>query len=592
PDADTYDTDDNVSVTYSYANIGTKDATSFDRQIWLNDTLVATLTSDPLAVGDSMTQTYSFGNLAAGTYTVRIVLDSADAVNESDLTNNLWSETFTVNVIPTMDLAMVAPDGWISPFVISADKSTTCTQTEFSTEDDLYIRYAFRNDGNTAITDSYGIQFSRDDRIFATLTPGTLEAGGWIEKTFCLGPFSEGTYTLRLVLDVADVISETDESNNEFSVTITVINPAGKPDLTAMVPEGWSDALVVSTDKSTAEDRTTFTIDEYLYVRYAFGNIGGADLTRLCYIQMYLYSADVSRAPASLGTVCASRCVANGVLDSYAPRVIGPLSVGTYTLQLVLDTKNSVDELDETNNVYTKTFTVYNPAGKSDLTPAVPEGWDSPIVLSDESSVSTTQSVFYSDDSIYVQYAYGNIGGADLAHLCICKLALHSQESELKTWAYAFSILASGGIKTRCDSIAIGSLPAGTYTLTLTIDTRDTVDEDDETNNECSVTFTVIDRETETSVTAEENAVLTDNAFAQLENEAEITSDDDGLAGTDVCDPISNEIVIGPETVVGDTTDTKSRNESLDYLYSEIGDDEEDDDDPLEMDLKSLELVL
>lgn len=120
-----------------------------------------------------------------------------------------------------------------------------------------------------------------------------------------------------------------------------------------------------------------------------------------------------------------------------------------------------------------------------DLAPYTPSGWSAPIVLSTQPGTSTNSSVITAANSIYIDLAWANFGNADAGPF---NVLLTLQGSSLGT-------ISSGGLVSLSyqgmTDITLSPLPAGTYTLTMSIDSGGSVTESSESNNSYSRTFTV-----------------------------------------------------------------------------------------------------
>ena len=131
------------------------------------------------------------------------------------------------------------------------------------------------------------------------------------------------------------------------------------PELAPYRPTDWSDAVVATPVEGGTVD-SLITVDDDVYVAVAFANMGSVSSGTF---EANVELKDASGATLQTITFLGSSLEA-GADDCWfassesAARNFGKLAVGTYSLTLTLDAKGSVAEIDETNNVYTKTFTV------------------------------------------------------------------------------------------------------------------------------------------------------------------------------------------------------------------------------------------
>ena len=116
-------------------------------------------------------------------------------------------------------------------------------------------------------------------------------------------------------------------------------------------PEGWSDAIVVSTRRGDHLNARRLTSTDSLYVDFAVINAGGSPVRSPFRIDLYLDGAlwDSFEAPAPL----APR--AYRFREDYLIRRLAP---GTHTLRIVADGGRAVSESDESDNDHTRTLIV------------------------------------------------------------------------------------------------------------------------------------------------------------------------------------------------------------------------------------------
>ena len=98
---------DTLYLDFAVANFGTAAATEqFLMQIFVDGALFVTFANSPPLAANSYTYAadYPLGTLAAGIHTVRIKVDAANAVAESDETDNEYTKTFPVGgAVPVND---------------------------------------------------------------------------------------------------------------------------------------------------------------------------------------------------------------------------------------------------------------------------------------------------------------------------------------------------------------------------------------------------------------------------------------------------------------------------------------------------------
>jgi uncharacterized repeat protein (TIGR01451 family) len=138
--------------------------------------------------------------------------------------------TFTLGQKP--NLTPYQPQGWSDKIVVSNATGTTTDSSPLYTTDTLYVDWAVVNNGPETMT----------ARFYTTIYVDGVEKLSWYcdalnpnwytyVNDYSIGSLSAGTHTIKIVVDSTGVIDESNESDNEYTKTITVTNPNG-PDLT------------------------------------------------------------------------------------------------------------------------------------------------------------------------------------------------------------------------------------------------------------------------------------------------------------------------------------------------------------------------
>jgi uncharacterized repeat protein (TIGR02543 family) len=208
--------------------------------------------------------------------------------------------------------------------------------------DTVYINTKIKNQG-TAFA-----YFPATDpgRVFAYYVNGQLYSGhgaspnlaiatGAIndDRSYFLSPFqyAPGTYTIRAVADPDGKISESDETNNEKSITFTLID-GGKPDLVI------SNILVTPAQGTV---NTTFRIE------VTIKNQGVAKFTSPVNANMPVLTGD--QLPGQYASYPNQVVLEPNQTVTYIFS-LGPLPPGTRTWTYTVDSGNLISESDETNN--------------------------------------------------------------------------------------------------------------------------------------------------------------------------------------------------------------------------------------------------
>ncbi|MGE4286449.1 MAG: CARDB domain-containing protein [Phycisphaerae bacterium] len=213
-----------VEVDFTLANAGSSALGAFDTVLLLSTDAgfasseqVDSAATAGLTAGsdDAVTLGFDTTSYAAGTYYLKAVADSADAVTETDEANESAVVTLTLNA--GIDLTATYNGGSLSDHTTVAESVTvTVTNDGLDASGDFNVSLLYAND--TAVAPAQTI---------------SLTGGESREVTFNFTtPATAGSYPLRAVVDSVDAVLESDESNQTANISLTVVN---SPDLTASV---------------------------------------------------------------------------------------------------------------------------------------------------------------------------------------------------------------------------------------------------------------------------------------------------------------------------------------------------------------------
>jgi hypothetical protein len=129
---------------------------------------------------------------------------------------------------------------------------------------------------------------------------------------------------------------------------------AGQPDLAPYQPAGWSGSIVVSTVRDTHFDSVVITPSDELFIDLAVQNLGD--------VASGAFSVEVrvdgNLLPSTPASTSLNPINPSGAFFAVNDLVQEPLAAGEHTISVTIDPLNAVTESDETNNVFSKTFTV------------------------------------------------------------------------------------------------------------------------------------------------------------------------------------------------------------------------------------------
>jgi len=168
-------------------------------------------------------------------------------------------------ILPRPNLAPYQPSGWSDRIVVSKSAGTTSDGTGLTSTNILYVDWAILNSGNAGTPTRFHTELHVDGVLRASwFADPPLNADFFINvQDHALGPLSPGTYTLRIIADSTGVIAESNESDNEYTKTITVADDDPNDQLSgALVLGGVNSTLTMpgAIDAPTDVDVFSFTV--------------------------------------------------------------------------------------------------------------------------------------------------------------------------------------------------------------------------------------------------------------------------------------------------------------------------------------------
>src|SRR2546430_7936315 len=121
------------------------------------------------------------------------------------------------------NLAPYQPPGW-SDKIVASNVTGTTTDTALRSTDTIYVDWAEINNGSVATTKSFYTALYVDGSLrtyWTTAAPFNPNSYAYVSD-YSIGSLSTGTHTIKIVVDAANAISETDESDDAYTKTITV----------------------------------------------------------------------------------------------------------------------------------------------------------------------------------------------------------------------------------------------------------------------------------------------------------------------------------------------------------------------------------
>jgi len=201
-----------VNQTYQVqaklANYGNSPAGNFLVKLYDNDQEVGSQGIGSLDEGSSLSLTFNWRPVTTGSHTLRLVVDSAGEVDESDESNNQLSRFFTVKPAQA-DLTVTG---------LTVPSDPVVNQT-------YQVEGVIRNQGLVS-AGAFQVELYDGSTLLGSQTVNGLGVGDAATIQFNWRPVTTGGHTLRLVVDSAGEVDESDESNNEYTRYL-ILNEAG-----------------------------------------------------------------------------------------------------------------------------------------------------------------------------------------------------------------------------------------------------------------------------------------------------------------------------------------------------------------------------
>ncbi len=302
--------------------------------------------------GTSTIKSYSvpMPTVPAGASASALVRTEIRGGGDINFSNNIETEFVSVIGPPRPDLECFAFDGYSGPIVVSIQQGTTTTDSPITDADQLFIDLGVLNSGGSTAPSGVQVQLLLDGTELFNLPFEPLDANsGFVLPDIQLGSLPAGTYTLEMVLDGDNGVTESDETNNSCSFTFTVESTGGDDiDLGPLIPTGYTAPLIASSGPGTSLLETVFEEGQTVYVDFAYANFGtdpsGTFRVELCLNGDLVGFLD-DTLDAQSGTLITDVEIEN-------------LTPGDHLLEVKLDVGDVVGETDEGNNVYALVITV------------------------------------------------------------------------------------------------------------------------------------------------------------------------------------------------------------------------------------------
>ena len=134
---------------------------------------------------------------------------------------------------PQPDLTPYKPSGWSDKIVVSTNTGDNTDDSPLYDDQSLYLDWAVINNGPGNATNTFYTNLYVDGSYRTQWSTSALSANNYAFVTdYSLGTLSAGSHTLRILTDANGNVSETSESNNEYTKTINVQPTRGNANVT------------------------------------------------------------------------------------------------------------------------------------------------------------------------------------------------------------------------------------------------------------------------------------------------------------------------------------------------------------------------
>jgi hypothetical protein len=132
----------------------------------------------------------------------------------------------------SINLTPFKPAGWSDKIVVSTVTGTNADNSVLLTTDTLYVDWAVINNGESDITTVFSTKLYVDGVEKHTWTTNSLQKEYYVYVTDqSLGRLTAGTHEIKIVTDVTNTISESNENDNTYTKAIVIKEIVIKPSI-------------------------------------------------------------------------------------------------------------------------------------------------------------------------------------------------------------------------------------------------------------------------------------------------------------------------------------------------------------------------
>jgi len=171
---------------------------------------------------------FNISGISSGTYTLTISATGYTTYTNSSYAISADQNGLTFSLTPNLpNLVPYQPSGWSDKIIVTTLSGSTSDSSPLYSTDTLYVNRAVLNDSNVSITTSFNTTLYIDGTARYTWTSASLAAGyyNYLTSGYSIGTLNAGTHTIKIVADSTNSITESNESDNAYTKTVSVLAP-------------------------------------------------------------------------------------------------------------------------------------------------------------------------------------------------------------------------------------------------------------------------------------------------------------------------------------------------------------------------------
>lgn len=201
---------DTYQVNVTVINTGTAKTSFFTVQLEDEGTVIAQEIVDYLNIGETKLLIFNWKPLSTGLHNLKVIIDSLYQVEESNEFNN--------DLIKLLNVELKRPDLVVDNLTIPSDPQVNHT---YQLNADISNIGIF--DAGTFIVELYDVTKNGSTLVRSITVDGLIE-GATVPLQFGWKPTSNGSHTLKILIDTGNQVNESNETNNQLNRYVIMNN--------------------------------------------------------------------------------------------------------------------------------------------------------------------------------------------------------------------------------------------------------------------------------------------------------------------------------------------------------------------------------